>query len=233
MNKIIKAFLAINTVLAFLTSATAFAEEKHFNEKGKPPSVYTVEKQNEWRKTLPFEDKQDFEENKRGFIAAALELRSGIPGGASLKTVGPDMVKAMSTELFLDFLGVRVDSRKAEGMDFTINLVTPDNGEKFVVEMSNATLTNIKNYQAKDADLTITVNRSDLEPVMMGKITFDEQVKAGKVKLEGNREVYDRLVSTFEQFDPSFEIMPGTKEVKAGEKELSPFEMEQPALSGE
>ena len=38
----------------------------------------------------------------------------------------------MSTELFLNFLGIRMDSRKAEGMRFTINLVTPDNGEKFV-----------------------------------------------------------------------------------------------------
>ena len=41
----------------------------------------------------------------------------------------------------LNFLGIRMDSRKAEGLRFTINFVTPDNGEKFVVEMANATLT--------------------------------------------------------------------------------------------
>ena len=34
-----------------------------------------------------------------------------------------------------------MDSRKAEGMRFTINLITPDNGEKFVIELGNATLT--------------------------------------------------------------------------------------------
>ena len=56
----------------------------------------------------------------------------------------PDVVRAMSTELFLNFLGIRMDSRKAEGMRFTINLITPDNGEKFVIELENATLTNIK-----------------------------------------------------------------------------------------
>ncbi|MGH7485555.1 MAG: hypothetical protein ACREMY_08115, partial [bacterium] len=42
---------------------------KHFDPKGKPPSKYTIELQNRLRKTLPFEDKRDFEEAKKGFIA--------------------------------------------------------------------------------------------------------------------------------------------------------------------
>lgn len=62
----------------------------------------------------------------------------------------PDVIHAMSTELFLNFLGIRMDSRKAEGMRFTINPVTPDSGEKFIVELENATLTNIKGYQPKN-----------------------------------------------------------------------------------
>ena len=41
-----------------------------------------------------------------------------------------------------------MDRRKAKGMRFTINLVTPDNGEKFVIEMENATLTNIQGFLA-------------------------------------------------------------------------------------
>jgi alkyl sulfatase BDS1-like metallo-beta-lactamase superfamily hydrolase len=39
----------------------------------------------------------------------------------------------MSTELWLDFLGVRLDYKKAEGINFVINLVTPDNDEKYVI----------------------------------------------------------------------------------------------------
>ena len=71
-------------------------------------------------------------------------------------STGPDVVRAMSTEQWLDFVGISMDPKKAEGMRFVINLVTPDNGEKYVVEMSNATLTNIKGEQAKNPDLTIT-----------------------------------------------------------------------------
>jgi hypothetical protein len=35
--------------------------------------------------------------------------------------------------------------------------------------MSNATLTSLPGYLAKDADMTITINRSDLKDVMIGK----------------------------------------------------------------
>ena len=78
-------------------------------------------------------------------------------------------------------------------MKFTINLVTPDNGEKFVVEMSNSTLTNIKGQQAKNPNLTITINRADLETVMGGKATFDELIAAGKAKFDGDRKPFDQL----------------------------------------
>ena len=154
---------------------------------------------------------------RNSFLAAAYELRSGIPEGASPKSSGPDMIKAMTTELWLDFLGVRLDSDKADGKAFKINLVTPDNDEKFVLELSNGTLTNIAGYQVDDADLTVTINRSDLEKTMMGAVTFDDQIKAGKAKLEGNREPYEQLKGMLVHFDLGFEIMPGT-----GANDLTP-----------
>jgi alkyl sulfatase BDS1-like metallo-beta-lactamase superfamily hydrolase len=67
---------------------------------------------------------------RNSYLAAAYELRSGIPQGEAVNSSSPDVIRAMSTELFLNFLGIRMDSRKAEGLRFTINLVTPDNGEK-------------------------------------------------------------------------------------------------------
>ncbi len=163
---------------------------------------------------------------RNSFLAAAYELRSGIPGGASPKTSGPDLVRAMTTDLFLDFVGIRMDAKKAEGMQFKINFVTPDNNEKFVVEMSNGALTNIKGFQAADADLAITINRSDLETVMMGAAKFDDQIKNGKAKLKGNRDVYEQLKSTLIQFELGFEMMPGTKKADDKEPAMNPFETE-------
>jgi len=163
---------------------------------------------------------------RNSFLAAAYELRSGIPSGAIPKTAGPDMTRAMSTDLWLDFLGVRIDSKKADGMAFVINLVTPDNDEKYIVEMSNSTLTNIKGVQAEKSDLTITINRTDLETVMMGAVSFDDQIKAGKAKLKGDKKPYDQLKSILVQFTPDFELMPGTKPETPTKSDLKPFEQE-------
>ena len=162
---------------------------------------------------------------RNSFLGAAYELRAGIPGGTPPKSSGPDMVRAMSTDLWLDFLAIRLDSKKAEGMKFVINLVTPDNGEKFVLEMSNSTLTSIGGVQAKNPDLTVTVNRSDLEKVMMGKATFDDLLAAGEAKTDGNRKPFDQLRATLVQFTPDFEMMPGTKPTKvATPPAKDPFE---------
>jgi alkyl sulfatase BDS1-like metallo-beta-lactamase superfamily hydrolase len=163
---------------------------------------------------------------RNSFLAGAMELRSGIPTGASPKSAGPDVIRAMTTELWLDFLAVRLDSAKAKGKAFKINLVTPDNGEQYVVELSNATLTNIEGFQADDADLTVTINREDLLNTMMGAMSFDDQIAAGKAKLSGNREVYEQLKTLLVHFDLGFEIMPGT-----GARDLTPeqkpFEQEE------
>ncbi|MDX2240821.1 MAG: alkyl sulfatase dimerization domain-containing protein [Leptolyngbyaceae cyanobacterium bins.302] len=152
---------------------------------------------------------------RNSFLAATYELRNGFPSGVAVKAVSPDTVRAMSTELLLDFIGIRVDSQKAAGITFTINLLTPDNGEKFVVEMSNSTLTNIKGFEAENPDLTITINRSDLESVMAGLSTFEELIAAGKAKLEGDRTIFEQLRSLLVEFTPDFEIMPGTQPAKA------------------
>ena len=167
---------------------------------------------------------------RNSFLAAAYELRSGIPEGASPKTAGPDMIRAMTTELWLDFLGIRLDSRKASDKDFTINLETPDNGERFVVELSNGTLTNIEGFQAEDADLTIIINREDLESTMMGEVSFDEQIASGKAKLDGNRQVFEDLKTMLVHFDLGFEIMPGTGTTDLTPEE-KPFQQQEPASS--
>ena len=147
---------------------------------------------------------------RNSFLAAAYELRTGIPQGTVASSSSPDVIRAMSTELFLNFLAIKMDPRRAGGLELTMNLVTPDNGERFVVELSNATLTNIEGYQADDADLTLTVNRADLETVMAGAATFEALLADGRAVAEGDIGVLGQFAALMVEFDPRFEIMPGT-----------------------
>lgn len=155
---------------------------------------------------------------RNSFLSGAYELRSGIPQGETANSASPDVIRGMPTELWLNFLGVKLDARKAGGASFKINLVTPDNGESFVVELVNATLTNIQGYTAPDADLTLTLNRADLTNVMTGQDTFEALVQAGKVKIDGDIGILAQLAGMMGSFDPLFEVMPGTKATAAPEK---------------
>ncbi len=167
---------------------------------------------------------------RNSFLAGAYELRSGIPEGETPESLTPDLARAMTTDLFFDFLAIMMDSRKAEGMDFTINLVTPDNGEQYVIELSNATLTNIEGYQAEDADLTLTITRLGLGQVMAGVKSLPDQIADGDAQAEGDLSVLQKLASTMVRFELGFEILPGTKG-PSPEMDMNDFEVGQVEIS--
>ena len=163
---------------------------------------------------------------RNSFLAAALELRSGIPTGASTKTGGPDEIRALTTSQFLDFIGIRLDSAAAAGVAFTVNLVTPDTGETFAVELSNSTLTNLEGFLVEGPDLTITVDRSDLEEAMIGATTLQQLVINGVARLDGDPAVLAKLASLLVHFEVGFEIMPGTVHAAPKATTMGDFEQE-------
>jgi alkyl sulfatase BDS1-like metallo-beta-lactamase superfamily hydrolase len=148
---------------------------------------------------------------RNSFLAGAYELRHGIPSGTPPTSNSPDIAGAMSTDLILDYLGVRLNVEKADGKHIVINLVTPDNGEQYAVELSNGALTNIKGQQARNPDLILTIPRPALMAVLLGKADLGQLVAGGKATLDGNPAVFAQLMSMMDTFDPLFEILPGTK----------------------
>ncbi|MYI02796.1 MAG: MBL fold metallo-hydrolase [Gammaproteobacteria bacterium] len=144
------------------------------------------------------------------FLAAAQELRNGMPRIPAPRGTSPGMARAMSTSQWWDSVAIRVDSRLADGMNFTMNFLTPDNGERFVVEMSGGTLTNIEGFQAENADVTVSIDREDLNQVIMGNATLNELLQSGAGTVSGDAGVLAQLASVFVNFAPGFEILPGT-----------------------
>ena len=122
-----------------------------------------------------------------------------------------------------------MDSQKVAGTDYVINLVTPDNDEKFVVELSNSVLTSIVGHQAKEPNLTITLDRTELEKVMIGEATFDDLLKDGKAKFEGDRKGFDAIRAAMTIFTPTFEMMPGTAPKEPAKASKKPLEAHPPA----
>lgn len=144
------------------------------------------------------------------FLAAAQELRNGMPRIPAPRGTSPGMARAMSTLQWWDSVAIRVDSRLADGMNFTMNFLTPDNGERFVVEMSGGTLSAIEGFQAEAPDATVSIDREDLNQVIMGNATLDALLQSGQGSVAGDAGVLAQLSSVLVNFAPGFEILPGT-----------------------
>ncbi len=59
--------------------------------------------------------------------------------------------------------------------------------------------------------MTIIVDRSDLNFLIMVVTSIPELVVSGKARIEGNSAVFAQLQSMLVKFDGRFAIMPGTK----------------------
>jgi alkyl sulfatase BDS1-like metallo-beta-lactamase superfamily hydrolase len=70
LRKKLAAFILIVAGAWTFASTAVGQDPAHFSPKGKMPSKSTIEAQEQQRKILPFSDKRDFEEAKRGFMAA-------------------------------------------------------------------------------------------------------------------------------------------------------------------
>lgn len=144
------------------------------------------------------------------FLAAAQELRNGMPRIPAPRGTSPSLARAMTTSQWWDSVAIRVDSERADGMDFTMNFLTPDTGQQFVVELSGGTLTNIEGFQAEAPDVTVSIDRERLNEVIMGNTTLEELLQAGQGSIQGDAGVLAQLSSVLVNFAPGFEILPGT-----------------------
>jgi len=143
-------------------------------------------------------------------LAAAFELRNGIvrPQGGGVGS--PDLLRALTTEQWWEAVAIRLDSTRAEDFGFVMNFATPDTGESFVVELSAGTLTVLGGYQHPEPDVSISLDRRDLERVIVGQSTLGAELAAGRGAVTGNVAVLGQLTAALVDFDPAFPLLPGT-----------------------
>jgi alkyl sulfatase BDS1-like metallo-beta-lactamase superfamily hydrolase len=172
---------------------------------------------------------------RNSFLQGAYELRSGMPTGTAPSTGSADVIRSMPTGYWLDFLGISMDPKRAEGLNLSINLVLPDISEQYLIELSNATLTNIEGVQAAEPDLTLTLDRADLNRVMLGVATFDSLAEEGRARFDGDRTAIYKLRDLMVSFTPDFEFIPGSAPEQRQVPPGRPFVVPDPtpALSAE
>ncbi|WP_432719824.1 MBL fold metallo-hydrolase [Jeongeupia wiesaeckerbachi] len=140
------------------------------------------------------------------YLSGAKELRDGVQKVATPNTSSPDIIRGMSTEMFLDFLAIHLNGPKAAGKAYAFNLNFPDTKEKFVLTVKNGVMNYGKDKQLPKPDASITLDRSTLDDIALGKLKLGNLAESGQVKFDGNRAKFKEMLGLFDKFDFWFTI---------------------------
>jgi alkyl sulfatase BDS1-like metallo-beta-lactamase superfamily hydrolase len=141
------------------------------------------------------------------FLMGAYELRNGPPKPTGVRTARPDTLRAMTVEMLLDFMGIRLDGPKAEGQTIILNLSLTDTGERYALTLENSVLTYTANKQVPGADATLALPRAALDDVLLGRTTLEKEIERGRASVEGSRQRIADLLALLVTFDPMFNIV--------------------------
>ena len=143
---------------------------------------------------------------RNAYLLGAQELRVG-PKPSVLSSSGPDTVRGMTNELLFDFIALRLDHTKTDGLKAAVQMRFTDVNETWALELSNSVLNNTKGRMLKNPDVTITLTRPAFLAMLLQGKKLPELVQAGMVKVEGNPQAFGALVANIVVFDPSFNIV--------------------------
>jgi alkyl sulfatase BDS1-like metallo-beta-lactamase superfamily hydrolase len=148
---------------------------------------------------------------RNAYLTGAKELRTGKPKAMPTTSASPDVIRAISLDLFFGYLAVRLDPAKAEGKRMVINWVLPDTGQKARMNLENSVLMHTMDKQAPDADATVTLDRATLDAITLRQKTFAQAAGDGSVRIAGNGAKLSELLAMFEEVNPLFDVVTPNK----------------------
>ena len=139
------------------------------------------------------------------YLTGAMELRNGVPPHAGT-SVSIDMVRAMSPEMFFDYLAVRLDSDKAVGHDLTLNWTFEDQHKDFNLTLRNGVLTHRAGLNPT-ADASVSLSKDTLEQISLKQLDFPTAIQKGLVTLQGDGKKLGQLLGSLDTFSPQFNVI--------------------------
>ncbi|MBS1889510.1 MAG: MBL fold metallo-hydrolase [Actinobacteria bacterium] len=140
------------------------------------------------------------------YLSGAAELRQGIRDLPTPNAASADNVTAMSMPLFFDYLGMRLNGAKAGDRRATIVCVLPDSGETWTLILRHGTLSH-RPEAVEHADAILTVNRSDLNGVILKTTTLEALLGDESAKIEGDAQALHDLLGLLDEFEFWFNIV--------------------------
>ncbi len=141
------------------------------------------------------------------YLMGAYELRHGVPQSPGTESASPDTLRAMPMEMFLDYLGIRLNSQKAENKKIQINLNLTDKKQQYILKIENSVLIYTANKQTKEADATLKLSRIALDNILLKQKNTLQAISDGDIQLTGSKEKVEEFLNLFDNFPPMFNIV--------------------------
>ncbi|GCE07641.1 alkyl/aryl-sulfatase [Dictyobacter aurantiacus] len=141
------------------------------------------------------------------YLMGALELRQGHAITSSTKTDSPDVIKAMTIDMLLDYLGIRLNGPKANGKSIALNLSFSDTNQRYAIQLENSALTYTPDKQFARPDATLTLSRAILDAINLGATTFENEIAFNAIQIQGDKNKVLELLSLMDTFEPTFNVV--------------------------
>jgi alkyl sulfatase BDS1-like metallo-beta-lactamase superfamily hydrolase len=136
---------------------------------------------------------------RNAFLYGAQELRHGVFQVPARGTMSADTLAGLSTDVFFDALAIRLDPAKAAGQSFVLNWRFTDRDETLSICLKHCTLTHRKGDWSGAAAAAVTTTRAILDDLVLRKITAQEALGSGALKVEGDPSRFELLFGMLDQ----------------------------------
>lgn len=141
------------------------------------------------------------------YLMGALELRHGVPSTVSTRTDSPDVIKAMSIDMFFDYLGIRLNGPKAAGKSIELNFYFSDVDQHYALQLENSALTYTPGKQFAQPNATLTLTRPIMDAINLRATTFENEIAFNAIQVQGDKNKVFEVLSLLDTFEPSFNIV--------------------------
>ena len=140
------------------------------------------------------------------YLTGAQELRHGAAHLGGSMASSPDVLRAMTTEMLVDLMGVRLDGTRAAPIRF--DLTVTDRGDRAAVAVAHGALhaTFGRHHVDGDADAAVVLTHLALAQLASGRVELTE-LDAEDLVITGHADAFAQLIATLDEFDASFAIV--------------------------
>jgi alkyl sulfatase BDS1-like metallo-beta-lactamase superfamily hydrolase len=145
---------------------------------------------------------------RNAYALGAKELRFGAPKPppGTPGVITPKVVAMLPMGMFFDFLALRVDAGKAEGLQLRIDWVMQGEPERWKLTLSHSALSHAVGSHGPAAMATVCMDRATLAAIV-GGAGFAAALQQGQIPVDGDVGALRRLLGTMDSFNPMFNIL--------------------------